>query len=312
VGTAHSLRDSGGFLPLAFHAFERAGFSPLAEWKNLDDGRSIARSGRMPRTRRARTSPGRSAAALPRGFADDAPLARAEETELARQYRRTREPKLAHRLVRANLRLVLTIAKEYAGPGRTEYLDLIQEGSLGLVEAAERFDPNRGVRFISYAAFWVRAFMLRYNLDTARLVRLGRSRADRKAFFQGERPHAEVSLQAPASASPDALPLGDHLADADSLPADVALEQAQLDRLFATSAAAFERTLPHREATVFRDRFLRPEPLPLQQIAARFSVTKERIRQVERKLADSFELQLSSRLVPGRPRQTNGRVGMQP
>lgn len=253
----------------------------------------------MPRARRARTSPRRSAATLSPGFAAHAPLGRDEETELARQYRLTREPALAHLLVRANLRLVLTIANEYAGPDRTEYLDLIQEGSLGLVEAAERFNPERGVRFISYAAFWVRAFMLRYNLNTARLVRLGRSRADRKAFFRGECPHAELSLQAPTSASPDALPLGDHLADVDSVPADVVLEQAQLGSLYATSAAAFERTLSSREAAVFRDRFMRSEPLPLQQIAARFAVTKERIRQVERKLADSFEAQLSARLGRG-------------
>jgi RNA polymerase sigma-32 factor len=253
----------------------------------------------MPSARRRRTSPRRPTAALPPGFAAAAPLGRAEETELARQYRRTREPELAHRLVRANLRLVLTIANEYAGPGRREHLDLIQEGCLGLMEAAERFDPERGVRFISYAAFWVRAFMLRYNLDSARLVRVGRSRADRKAFFRGERPPAELSLQAPASAAPDAPPLGDHLADADSVPADVALAQAQLSHLYATSAVAFERTLPHREAAVFRDRFLKSEPLPLQQIAARFSVSKERIRQVERNLADSFEQQLSSRLLPG-------------
>jgi RNA polymerase sigma-32 factor len=150
---------------------------------------------------------------------------------------------------------------------------------------------------MSYAGFWVRAFMLRHMLDTAHLVRLGRSRADRKAFFRGERPPAELCLQAPASAAPDARSIGELFADATSVPADLALERAQLGRMYATSAAAFARTLPTREAAVFRERFLRSDPLPLQRIAARFSVSKERIRQVERKLATSFEAQLRSRLL---------------
>src|SRR4051812_14270521 len=111
-----------------------------------------------------------------------------EEAQLTRRYAETGDPRLRDLLVESNLRLVNKIAGEYATSARTEFHDLVQEGSLGLIEAVHRFDPARGTRLGTYAGFWIRAFILRHIMDNARLVRLGRGREGRKAFFRGDLP----------------------------------------------------------------------------------------------------------------------------
>jgi RNA polymerase sigma-32 factor len=250
----------------------------------------------MSRTRR--TSLRFDARSLPRAFAGQPPLDPDVEQELTRRYQETGDPAIGHRLVRANLRLVLSIAGEYAARSGADLEDLIQEGSLGLVEGVRRFDPGRGVRLMTYAGFWVRAHVLRHILDTSRLVRPGRSRASRAAFFRGERPAVELSLQSTGSLSESAELLSERLTDDQAIPADQALERAELARLFASEAAAFTRDLGPREAAIFRERLLRAEPLPLARIAHRYSVSKERIRQIERSLSDSFQARLAARLQP--------------
>ena len=83
----------------------------------------------------------------------------------------------------ANLRLVVKIAMEYRRAW-TNVLDLIQEGNVGLLQATQRFDPYKGVKLSSYAVYWIRAYILKYILDNIRLVRLGKTRAERKLFFR--------------------------------------------------------------------------------------------------------------------------------
>src|SRR5215471_9196402 len=97
----------------------------------------------------------------------------------------------ARRLVLANLRLVVKIAMEYRRSW-TNVLDLIQEGNLGLMQAVQRFDPYQGVKLSSYAAYWIRAYILKYLLDNIRLVRLGTTRAQRKLFFRLNREKREL------------------------------------------------------------------------------------------------------------------------
>src|SRR5437588_3740484 len=109
-------------------------------------------------------------------------LSREEEHKLAAEFYKTRDPELAYKLVTANLRLVVKIAHEYRRAAFS-LLDLIQEGNVGLMQAVQKYDPFRGVKLSSYAAWWIRAYILRYLMDNWRMVKLGTTQAQRKPFF---------------------------------------------------------------------------------------------------------------------------------
>src|SRR5260370_20419308 len=109
-------------------------------------------------------------------------LTREEEHKLAVKFARTHDPDIAYRLVTANLRLVVKIAHEYRRAAFS-LLDLIQEGNVGLMHAVQKYDPFRGVKLSSYAAWWIRAYILRYLMDNWRMVKLGTTQAQRKLFF---------------------------------------------------------------------------------------------------------------------------------
>ncbi|MGC4063742.1 MAG: sigma-70 family RNA polymerase sigma factor [Polyangiaceae bacterium] len=108
-----------------------------------------------------------------------------EEKRLAEEYTRTGNVDIAARLVTANLRLVVKLAYEYRRACRN-IMDFDQEGNIGLMQAVRRYDPYRGVKLSSYAAWWIRAYMLRYILNNWRLVKLGTTQAQRKLFFNFE------------------------------------------------------------------------------------------------------------------------------
>ena len=127
-------------------------------------------------------------------LARHAPISREEEHALAVRWREEGDVDAARRLVLANLRLVVKIAMEYRRAW-TQVLDLIQEGNLGLVQAVQRFDPYQGVKLSSYGAYWIRAYILKYILDNLRMVRLGRSRAERKLFFRLGKEKRELERQ---------------------------------------------------------------------------------------------------------------------
>src|SRR3990172_7110820 len=109
-------------------------------------------------------------------------LSREEEIEIAKHYQETQDPADAFRLVTANLRLVVKIANEFARASRN-LLDLIQEGNIGMMEAVKHFNPYRGIRFPSYAVWWVRAYIIRFLMNNWRLVKVGTTQAQRKLFF---------------------------------------------------------------------------------------------------------------------------------
>lgn len=136
---------------------------------------------------------------IPRQFTATAPLSAAEELALAREHVRSRSPASAHRLVCSHLRLVLKIAREYRVPAHAELSDVVQDGTLGLLEAVRRFDPERGVRLFTYASWWIRAYILRGIVNTAEIVCSGRGRKGRRDFFAGRRPPPALSLDAPAA-----------------------------------------------------------------------------------------------------------------
>jgi RNA polymerase sigma-32 factor len=114
-----------------------------------------------------------------------------EEQSLARLYQRTGDTRAAHRLMTANLRFVVKIAYEYRFY-RFKMADLIQEGNIGLMKAVQKFDPDKGIRLISYAVWWIRAYVQNYVLRSWSLVKVGTTQAQRKLFFSLGRTKREL------------------------------------------------------------------------------------------------------------------------
>lgn len=114
-----------------------------------------------------------------------------EERELTRLYKRTRDAKARERLVASNQRFVLKVAGDYRSYG-LELEDLVAEGNLGLLRALEKFEPERGLRFITYAVHWIRAFMQNHVLRSWSLVKIGTTQAQRKLFFSLERTRRKI------------------------------------------------------------------------------------------------------------------------
>ena len=243
-------------------------------------------------------------------------LTREEEAVIARRYVKEGDPEDAYRLVTANLRLVVKIAFEFARATRNA-LDLIQEGNVGLMEAVKNFDPEHGVRFPSYAVWWVRAYIYRYLINNSRLVKIGTTQAQRKLFFnlrketerlerEGFKPQplllahrmgvkesevremqermgqSEVSLDQPAGASEETRLL-DVIPDSGHNPETETADREWRD--FARDKVKqFADTLTGKERDIFDARLLAEDPETLQEIGARFGISRERVRQIETRL----------------------------
>ncbi|HWN58189.1 MAG TPA: RNA polymerase factor sigma-32 [Methylomirabilota bacterium] len=243
-------------------------------------------------------------------------LTREEEAVIARRYIKENDPADAYRLVTANLRLVVKIAFEFARATRNA-LDLIQEGNVGLMEAVKNFDPEHGVRFPSYAVWWVRAYIYRYLINNSRLVKIGTTQAQRKLFFnlrketerlerEGFKPQplllahrmgvkesevremqermgqSEVSLDQPAGASEETRLL-DVIPDAGHNPETETADREWRD--FAREKVAeFAAKLEGKELEIFNARLRAEDPETLQDIGVRFGISRERVRQIETRL----------------------------
>jgi RNA polymerase sigma-32 factor len=248
-------------------------------------------------------------------------LSREEETVIAKRYAQLHDPEDAYRLVTANLRLVVKIANEFARATRN-LLDLIQEGNIGLMEAVKHFNPELGIRFPSYAVWWVRAYLYRYLINNWRLVKIGTTQAQRKLFFnlrkESERLEAEgfsaqpkllaqrmgvkesevremqermaqneVSLDQPASAEDDTT-LIDALPDTSYNPEE-ATARSQWREFAHEKVEEFAGTLEGKELEIFRTRLLSEDPPTLQQVGDRFGISRERVRQIESRLKRRFK-----------------------
>jgi RNA polymerase sigma-32 factor len=242
----------------------------------------------------------------------------AAEAEIAKAFHKTQDPRYALQLVRANLRLVVKIAYEYR-LSRRDLMDLVQEGNLGLLRAVYRFDPYRGVRLSSYAAWWIRAYMLKFILVNRRLVKIGTTQAQRRLFFNMNRQREELeragkahdagsiaaALSVPEREVQDMerrltaeLSLDYSMRDsdrgrrtlADVIPAassdrpDVRVENGEVGALLQEKLHAFSKTLAGRDAEIFRERLLCDSPATLVTIAERFAVTRQRVSQLESRL----------------------------
>ena len=244
-------------------------------------------------------------------------LSREETEELARRFKETGDQQAAYQLVTANLRLVVKVAMDFQKYWMQNFLDLIQEGNVGLVQAVKKFDPYRGVKFSYYAAYWIRAYILKYIMDNWRLVKIGTTQAQRKLFFslnkekkllesQGFKPEVkllaerlnvkeseviemtqrmdgwDVSLESPMredSGDEQKNFLPDRCASVEDNVADSEIRERIADLLLKMSAVMNEK-----EVAILTGRLLTDEPLTLQDIADRFHVSRERVRQIEANL----------------------------
>jgi RNA polymerase sigma-32 factor len=200
-------------------------------------------------------------------------------------------------------------------------MDLIQEGNVGLMQAIKKFDPTKNVRFHAYAAWWVRAYILRYLLNTYRLVKVGTTQDQRKLFYNLRKEKAKLEREGFA---PDTKLLADrlHVSERDvvemgqrmgswevsldqpltqdnndggtlldilpaqEVPADEQLASLQLRQLFRKKLAEFSRTLPERDEDILRNRILSETPVTLEDLGRKYGITKERTRQLEARLID--------------------------
>ncbi|HXI54836.1 MAG TPA: sigma-70 family RNA polymerase sigma factor [Polyangia bacterium] len=217
-----------------------------------------------------------------------------EQLRLAAAYVKTHDPALASRLVAANLRLVVKIAHDFHG-ARENFADLVQEGNLGLMRAVERFDPRRGVKLISYAGWWIRAYMMRFLMEQGQSVKRGTTRASRSDFCAGRGAPSDVSLNQPLrafGASDDGtegdLCRQDLLSDEDDRRPDHQLEDRELRSKFAGVLDRFAATLDRRNRNLVQKRWLQDDPDTLNELGKELSLSGERVRQLERALFESF------------------------
>ena len=259
-------------------------------------------------------------------------LTREEEHALAVQFAKTRDPKLGRRLITANLRLVVKLAHEYRRAYRN-LPDLVQEGNLGLLQAVQKYDPYRGVKLSSYAAWWIRAYMLKFILNNWRLVKIGTTQAQRKLFFNlskereklesagftatnellaerlmvPEREVADMQLRLGAGEMSLDAPLGhgdeggrtqaDVLESSGDLRPDVSTEGREFRELLHNKLQEFEKTLKDgREQMLFRERLVSDQPLTLQEVGERYGISRERARQIESRLTQRLKVYLKREL----------------
>ncbi|MDR2366823.1 MAG: RNA polymerase factor sigma-32 [Deltaproteobacteria bacterium] len=246
-----------------------------------------------------------------------------EEEKLLKEYKKTGDPEAGTRIVSANLRLVVKIAMEFQSHWLHNLQDLVQEGNMGLMQALKKFDPTRGVKFSYYAAYWIKAYILKFIMENWRLVKVGTTQAQRKLFYnlkkeqdkmakEGLEPATwllaerlgvseeavkemdmrmssgrEVSLDAPIGPDSDQTQIS-LLPSADD-GADNILGDAQIRDMVADKLERFRETLTERELIILNKRLLTENPVTLQELGEEFGVTRERIRQLEERLKKTLK-----------------------
>jgi len=253
-------------------------------------------------------------------------LSREQENELARSWHREQNLAAAHRLICANLRFVVKVAQEYRSYG-IRLLDLVQEGNIGLMMAVKKFDPERGIRLISYAVWWIRAYIQNFIIRSWSLVKIGTTQAQKKLFFKLNQAREAIRrLTGDADAEEIAKELAVRSAAVDEMSQRLSGRDASLDvELFEDSeytlldtlvderdnqeeqlirlqeetnlsgsvATALSR-LNDRERRIVHDRILADEPRTLQELADDYGITRERVRQLEKNALDKLRLALTA------------------
>jgi len=256
-------------------------------------------------------------------------LTREETDELAIRFKEEGDQDAAYRLVSSNLRLVVKVAMDFQKYWMQNFMDLIQEGNVGLVQATKKFDPYRGVKFSYYAAYWIRAYVLKFIMDNWRLVKIGTTQAQRKLFFslnkerklleaQGFNAEPKLIAQRLNVKEREVVEMGQRMDNWDvSLESPVRSDSEDEQKSFLPSngpgiestvagkeikvkLAELLETLKDRlndkERMILEKRLLTDEPLTLQNIADKFSISRERVRQIEVNLLKKMKKYLEAEM----------------
>ena len=240
-------------------------------------------------------------------------LTKEEEFKLAVKYREEGDLDAISKLVMANLKIAVVISMEYKNLGMN-LMDLIQEGNLGLMQAVKKFDPYRDIRLVTYATWWIRAYILRYIINNWRLVKIGTTQAQRKLFFNLMKEKArleslgyeagpkliahglgvkekevvemdirlgnrELSLDEPLRGDTDSSLLS--IIPSHEAPVDEQLADEEVSTLLREKIAEFSKTMNERDLDILQNRILSESPKSLSAMGEAYGISKERVRQLE-------------------------------
>jgi len=249
-----------------------------------------------------------------------------EEFGLAVKYRKYNDPEAAHKLTTSNLRFVVKVALEYKTYG-VKLADLIQEGNIGLMMAVKKFNPYKGYRLISYAVWWIRAYIQNYIIKTWSLVKIGTTQAQKKLFYKIGKvrkalesdqenenkyellakdlhvPKGDIVEMEQRMSSRD-LSLNstfdeDHelthldLLQDDKLDQEELLAQEEEKRIREQKVINAMKRLSEKEMYVIKNRIMADEPLTLQEIGNQLKLSKERVRQIESEALKKLKKEMS-------------------
>jgi RNA polymerase sigma-32 factor len=253
-------------------------------------------------------------------------LTREKEREICLLVYEKEDADAAQALAMANLRLVIKISLGYYN-SYLNILDLIQEGNVGLLRAVRKYNPYKGTKFSSYAAFWIRAYILKYIMDSWSLVRVGTTQGQRKLFYRLNREKrrlealgvsptpdvlagilevkeeevdcmqqrlafTDVSLEAPTHEGSD-----DTIMDTIKAEGDVEeiVSRKEESEMFSKKVMEFRSTLNDKQSFIFDRRTLSDEPHTLQEIGIALRISRERVRQIECMVLKKFKEQFEGR-----------------
>ena len=255
-----------------------------------------------------------------------------EEFMLAKSWREHGDRESAHKLVTSHLRLVAKIAMGYRGYG-LPIGEIISEGNVGLMQAVKRFEPDKGFRLATYAMWWIRASIQEYILRSWSLVKMGTTAAQKRLFFNlrktksrisaleegdlkpehlkqiadrlnvteqevidmNRRLSGDASLNAPIRAEGEAGEWQDWLVDDRASQETVLAEGEELDNRRDALKSALS-VLNERERRIFEARRLAEEPITLEELAAEFGVSRERVRQIEVRAFEKVQKAVKNRV----------------
>ena len=251
-------------------------------------------------------------------------LSREEELEIAERAHRFKDNAASQKLITSNLRLVVKIALEYYN-AYLNILDLIQEGNVGLVHAVKKYNPYKGTRFSTYSSFWIRAYILKYIMDSWSIVKVGTTQSQRRLFYRLKKEkkrleaegifpepsviadsldvkvsevedmekrlsYTDISLEYPVYEEGEETFM-DMIKAEDNIEEVVTAKEKK--EILARKIAEFKEMLNDKELFIFEHRIMIEEPLTLQGIGEQFKISRERVRQLEnrvlRKFNDKFE-----------------------
>ncbi|MCF8024966.1 MAG: RNA polymerase factor sigma-32 [Desulfobacteraceae bacterium] len=256
-------------------------------------------------------------------------LTREQEIELGHGIREEGDPDAAYILTTSNLRLVVKLAMEFQQTWMQNFMDLIQEDNIGLMHAVQKFDPSKNVKFSYYAAFWIKAYILKFIMNNWRLVKIGTTQGQRKLFFQLKKEKQELvaqgfmpetkflssrlgvseqevrdmdqrldgwdlSLDEPLMHDSD-TEWGDFFSsDSESIENQVA--RKELNSVLRKKASDFKKQLSERDIDIFEKRVFTDTPVTLQEIGDTYQISRERVRQLKnnivKKMSAFFEKEI--------------------